>query len=350
MQKHRDNSFEAFRGIAIIAVVAIHAIFLVHGQGYSIIPEWNLYFLVGYQQLFNFAVPVFLFISGYWISNTPIESFEDYKAFLTKRLSRIVIPYLFWSVILLGYDAVKNQNIDAYSILMNLLTGRTSPPYYFILLIAQFYILTPVLQYINRKRYGMAIILGCNCISLLAIYLSKVYGVIGYVPAFRPFSSWLIFYQIGLWAANKNNPICLGSKTRCFIIPALLISILISQLEAGVLLLGNDHLSAAATQLKFSSFFYAACVIASFLCIKDRVKKWPTMLVTIGHYSFGIFLIHMMVLGGVFRMTQKINVIYSFQPAYQVMIVGATLLICCCLIGIARKIFGKSLCRNVLGF
>jgi fucose 4-O-acetylase-like acetyltransferase len=86
MQENRDLSFDAFRGLAIIAVIAIHAIYLggsPHSPGF-------LY----YRQLLNFAIPAFFFMSGYWSSKKPIESLEGYKTFLTRKLSRIFVPYL----------------------------------------------------------------------------------------------------------------------------------------------------------------------------------------------------------------------------------------------------------------
>ena len=63
MQKDRDTSFDAFRGIAIIAVTAIHAIDSDFSRRHSLTGEWNFFFLVTYRQLLNFAVSVFIFIS-----------------------------------------------------------------------------------------------------------------------------------------------------------------------------------------------------------------------------------------------------------------------------------------------
>ena len=92
MQKERDSSFDAFRGLATIAVVSIHAAYLV------LIDDENQ-FLTAYSQLLFFAVPVFIFISGYWSAQKPTGSLADYKTFLTKRLIRVLIPYLFWSFV-----------------------------------------------------------------------------------------------------------------------------------------------------------------------------------------------------------------------------------------------------------
>ena len=175
MQENRDLSFDAFRGLAIIAVVAIHAIYF-GGSPYS---SGFLY----YRQLLNFCIPVFFFISGYWASRKPIDSLAGYKALLWKRLSRIFVPYLFWSSLILGYSAVKTGEVDGYKTVFLLL------PYYFIIALAQLYILTPVLQYLNRKLggYGLILVLVFNMACLLALYLSRLFNVIWHLPAALPF-------------------------------------------------------------------------------------------------------------------------------------------------------------------
>ena len=88
MVKSRDLSFDAFRGLAIIAVVAIHAM-SVFEWGPSKTGVWDPFSVITYyRQSLSLAVPVFIFISGYWASIKPIESLSDYRIFLIKKLSR----------------------------------------------------------------------------------------------------------------------------------------------------------------------------------------------------------------------------------------------------------------------
>jgi len=350
MQKSRDLSFDAFRGLAIIAVVATHVTWSGYPWRYSPTGSWNFFFLVAYRQLLNFAVPAFLFISGYWLSKRPIKSLKDYKTFLTKRLIRILIPYLFWSFILLGYAVVKTYDINVHQIIFKLLTGGASGGYFFIIMIAQLYLITPLLQHINRKRYGLILVFMLNMVSLSALYLSRVYHIIGHIPASLPFYSWIIFYEIGLLIGNRDNKILAPKNTRLFILPAILVTLLISELEGMILLLKYENLSFAVTPVKYSSFLYSVCIILGFLFVRERFKHWPKLLVTLGNYSFGIYLIHMPVLDRVVSVVKKSNVIYSFQPLYQFIVVLIAISICFVLISTARKLLPQSFCSKVLGF
>lgn len=344
MQKSRDLSFDAFRGLAIIAVVAIHAIYL-GGSAYK--PGF-----LHYRQLLNFAVPAFFFMSGYWSSKNPIKSLEDYKVFLTRRLSRLLVPYLFWSSILLGYSVIKTGDINGYKTIFRLLTGGACMGYYFVIPLAQLYIITPLLQYINRKLYGYGLILVLifNIASLLVLYLSRLFNVIWHLPIALPFYSWIIYYEIGLFMGDRDKEVLTAKKMRLCILSAILVSGLISVLEAAIILSKYDNPNFATSAAKYSSFLYSVCVIFGFLFGREYFRHLPRLLSTIGCYSFGIYLIHVIILGQVVNISQKFNVIYSFQPLYQLMLVVVTISICLALISTTRKLLPEPVCSKILGF
>jgi len=353
MLKDRDLSFDAFRGLAIIAVVSIHAACFGFSTRYSSGSQWNFPFLVGYCQLLNFAVPAFVFISGYWLSKKPIESPGGYRIFLIRRLSRILVPYFFWSFILLGYAAIREHRIDAHQIILKLMTGQAATPYYpyyFIVMLAQLYIITPLLQYINRKGYGLALVIILNVISLLSLYFSRLFEVIGYLPTRLPFYIWVIFYEIGLLAGGGDNKVIPSKKMRSFVLPAILAGALVSELESFVILSKFDDTFFAVSATKYSSFLYSVFVILGFLVLRERISRWPGFLVALGKYSFGIYLIHIIILARVAKVVSSIDIVYLFQPVYQPIVVLLTLLICFGFIIAVRKLLPESFCEKVLGF
>lgn len=350
IKNNRDIFFDALRGITIIAVVAIHTINSNFLWKYPDIENRDFLGIIVYRQLFLFAVPMFLFISGYWLSQKNIRTLNDYKNFLTKRLTRILIPYLFWSVLFLGYSVLRTHKFDSLEIIYKLLTGGATIPYYFIILLAQLYVLTPVLQYIIRKSYGLSLILLFNIVTLFALYSSKIFGTIGYLPAFKPFYSWVIFYAIGLWVGYRKDKTYFSRKIEYLIFSAIFFSLLISEVETIYLLIKYPGQLFSAYALKYSSFVYSACVILGFLAIRDQVTYWPNLLVVIGRYSFGIFLIHMPVIMIVATIIQKIGNFSSYQVLYQPAVASISLFICCIFIAFIQKLLPKSFCEKVLGF
>ncbi len=354
MTGNRDLSFDAFRGFAIIAVVAVHAIFTVFSWKHFPAESWNFLFLFVSFQLLEFAVPAFLFISGYWLSKKPINSLDDYKVFLAKRFSRVFIPYLLWSCLLLGYGAVNKSAFDIHEAVYKLLTGGASTGYFFIIMIAQFYVLTPFLQYITRKQYGLILVIVINVLSLFTLYLSRLFHVIGHLPASLPFYSWIIFFTMGLWSGTRDDK--LDDKVislkgmRSLILPALTVCFLLSVLEGMVLLMKYDNLNFAISPTKYSSILFSICVILGFLSVRERLRHYPKFLVTLGNYSFGIYLIHMIILKPAAGLLQRFHIVYSLQPLYQLLLVFVTLSICILIVGISRKLFPKSFCSKILGF
>jgi surface polysaccharide O-acyltransferase-like enzyme len=350
MQRDRDISFDALRGVAIIAVIAIHTSATGFSCRYSATGWWNFPFLIAYRQLLNFAVPAFIFISGYWSSKKPMKLFRDYKTFLIRRLTRVLIPYLFWSFILLGYEAINLHNVNVYRVILKLLTGSACPGYFFIVVIAQLYIITPLLNYINRHRYGSILVLIFNLVSLLALYLSRVFNIIGHLPAALPFYSWIIFYELGLLVGNCSDKTFAPQNLRFLILPIFLVSLLASELEGMIILLKYDNLDFAVSAVKYSSFFYSICIILGFLFVRERIRYWPKSLVLIGNYSFGIYLIHMPILNQVANLVQKSSTIYSFQPLYQFITIILSMLTCLVIIYIMRMLLPQPFCVKVLGF
>jgi surface polysaccharide O-acyltransferase-like enzyme len=344
MQKDRDLSFDAFRGLAIVAVVATHGIYL---GGSPNNPGF-----VCYRQLLNFAVPVLFFMSGYWSSKEQISSLSDYKTFLRRRLPRILVPYLFWSLVLIGYSAVVTGQVSGYVTIIKLLTGGASMGYYFIVVLAQLYILTPVLMHLNRKLgwYGLMLVLIFNMASFLALYLSRVFNYIAHIPAVLPFYTWIIYYEAGLFMAGRYEEAHTTSKTRFYILPALLFSLLVSILEAGVMSSKYNNPDMASFAGKYSSFLYSACVILCFIFGREYFGRMPKLLSTIGYYSLGIYLVHMIVLSGVVEVFRNITAISSFQPLYQLILVVITLSICLALIVAAGKLLPEFFCNGILGF
>ena len=135
-----------------------------------------------------------------------------------------------------------------------------------------------------------------------------------------------------------------------FILPAILVCLLISGLEASVLLSKYDDWYFAVASVKYSSFLYSVCVILGFLLAREHFNHWPKFLVKLGSCSFGIYLIHIIVLNRVLNIVPKSNIIYSLQPLYPLAVVFITISLCFVVISITRKLLPKSFCHKVLGF
>ena len=107
---------DVMQGIAMVLVVLGHHLF-------SFMPEW-------YKELFvwiyTFHMPLFIFISGFLIrySYRGVNSWKEYKQYVTKRLKKFFLPFLIVGTI--GTFATWNFN-DVNVLLKNLLNLIISP-------------------------------------------------------------------------------------------------------------------------------------------------------------------------------------------------------------------------------
>lgn len=88
----RNAYFDFLRGIAIMMVVAIHTFrdtrFEIGGVDWAIL----------IRQTLNAAVPIFLAISGYFLSRKSLSVKSECLAFWKKQLPRVYIPCFIWSL------------------------------------------------------------------------------------------------------------------------------------------------------------------------------------------------------------------------------------------------------------
>lgn len=96
----RMDYFDVLRGLAIFGVVAIHS----SGSGLQFSEESiNFNFTVLWRNIWNFAVPMFLAISGFFLAKKTIGSYREYVTFLRKQIPRVYNPLLIWSLVWLGF-------------------------------------------------------------------------------------------------------------------------------------------------------------------------------------------------------------------------------------------------------
>ncbi len=288
------------------------------------------------------------------MSKKLITSLEDYTDFLRKRLLRIFVPYLLWSLIFIGYDAVKANDICIAQVFYKLFVGGANAHFFFIIVIAQLYILTPLLQYLNRRPYGFLLVLILNILTLCALYFFRLHGIKllrdSYYMIHDPFFSWVVLYQFGLFVGTRDSEIDIPRNMYYTILLSILASLAVSDWEALFIMSKFDNWQMAICCLKYSSFIYSSCVILGFLVLRRCLKTWPRFLVTLGHYSFGIYLVHIIILRGLVKILYNVHVLHSFQPLYEFIVVSMTLLVCYGVIAVSRKLLPRPICNNVLGF
>lgn len=145
---HRDSAFDVIRVIALFLVVLVHT-----HQGELLIsqPLDALLFFLG-----KLGVPLFVMISGALL--LPKE--ESIHFFYQKRLNKIVLPWVFWSLIYLLFKLLTGsiQSSTITDLFRNFCIIFLSD-FWFMPMITGIYIVTPYLRVVTRSRlplwYGL---------------------------------------------------------------------------------------------------------------------------------------------------------------------------------------------------
>ncbi|MBW7459621.1 acyltransferase, partial [Paenibacillus sepulcri] len=202
MKKPRIDEIEMLRGMAFLAVVMQHA--LAH---YFPMTDTRLEdgVILGLLLLLSkFAVPLFVFITGLVLFYN-YDGDIRYGAFIRKRFKDVILPYIPWAVLY----AVTFQRLNLYEagslpkLGMMIFTGKASYHLWYIVMIAQFYLLFPLLQRMVRRwkpksvRTAAIIVLA---LGLLYVWLMDQGGAV-----YRSADAWDIPFLSAFFTAYLDR-------------------------------------------------------------------------------------------------------------------------------------------------
>lgn len=151
-QKRFDLDF--IRAVAIVAVIMIHCMAPVVTHAPISGLGWNIANFI--DSFMRWAVPVFVMISGALIIKKTAHT--NTALFYKKRIRRLLIPLLIWPVIyFLWYIEITGNSRDIVDFFMAYISGKPIGGFhlYFLFLIAGLYIISPILSSfiasVNRK-------------------------------------------------------------------------------------------------------------------------------------------------------------------------------------------------------
>jgi len=201
------------RGFAALAVIAVHV-----SMNYTRIPDVNLLALtnVFIYITAHFAVPVFIFISG-WVLAARYTGEFSIREFYRRRAKTILIPYLFFTALYLlvnvegtiGFAGVPSLERVTEALLL----GTGAYHLWFFALIIQLYLLYPLIVrgYDLFDRFGAVLYLLFSLLFLLALWntgahlMGAYVGPEWYTVLIRLFPSHLFYFVLGIHVARYTD-------------------------------------------------------------------------------------------------------------------------------------------------
>jgi peptidoglycan/LPS O-acetylase OafA/YrhL len=303
LAKTKLLELDIVRAIAILAVLTIHGTSEATVDLQSGSLAQSLYLAV--NKLSNFAVPVFIFLSGVVLFYRYSGDWSARQAlvFYRKRIQQIVIPYLIWSLFYYLYNQWlydrANLHFHWNEFLDLLPWADASYHLYFIIIIVQFYLLFPLLMSLCASFGWFR-----RWFWLLGILVQAVFVAIHHWGSpIEHFSSLCVDYFslftlggfIGLY---YEDFIAWINRRYFFVLPAAVlcgvIFMMCFQLEERELL----HVSTLWYHLLFTLYAMLAgmCFIWIGRWLLRHAPKVSKAFLALGAASFGIYLVHPAVL------------------------------------------------------
>ena len=349
IEKVRFHYWDTWKGICIIGVIAIHA-----SSSTSFFPEnsFNWHFGFFLRQLINFPLAIFLFISGYFAANYSFNSWREYISFWSTRLLKIIPPYIFWSLIYIWLEKPSHL-INSTEISQDLLLGTGIEFGYFIIVLIQFVLLTPIIINIRNDRSNLAWMIIISAIGITVTYLLNLKYFNSEFSQFPfyvlPFYAWYPFYHLGVWVNKKgfierNLPLDLTIKFLLF----YLLFLLLSFLEA-VILSQHGLYSFAISEIKVSSFFCSLFLCLSIVALYAKYTD-PGLISWIGKYYYSIYLMHMLFLDFSENIIKQNYLgLYNSQPLTIFLEIILVIIACSAIIALINKFLPKNLSAIIIG-
>ncbi len=304
------------RAIGIIGVVLIHvAAGFLQVSSYVDAPGYIIYSFI--NQAARYAVPLFIFVSGFTLFyNYPRWEGFPIREYFQKRLGRILVPYIVWSIIYyivtLYITLPQGEKILASALLVtfgkNLLLGSSFYHLYFFLLIIQFYVLFPAFLFLWSRKPSHLKLWCAVCFAvqiLLSIYVNYLYdtsqsgflnGLAEHQHRFFPF--FIAYFVLGAYLATRLDDLRKASRylSLSLVVSALAAIALTAEFVYFVVIRRLPLNALAVADTRPGIVIYALILILSLYWLSIKVNEcagWPAQtLARLGDRAYGIYLIH----------------------------------------------------------
>jgi len=257
--------------------------------------------LRGIEQLVSFAIVAFVFVSGFFVAVAAgqCRSSVGWKPIIS-RLKYLIIPYALWSGLIWIALGLEGRIFTPGDYGLRFLTGATDPAYYYVPLLAQLYLISPLLVPIAKHHWKWLI--GSLALLQIIVYLAHYPGLLNIdIPAadafVRVMPKWFFPVRIFWFALGMVVGFHIRTlkdalvRLRWVWLSATAVMLVLGILEWEVLVVRSGS-RGLQTQETLIDGLYGLGVILTFLAFSNARLPFAGELSSLGSKSYGIYLIH----------------------------------------------------------
>lgn len=286
---------------------------------------WYFLFFI-FNKLLTFAVPAFIFLSGFKLFNKYKDTHIDLRKFYCGRFKKIVIPYLIAYLVYFVFYIIGGLT-QWNDFFQGLVLGTLVAHFYYIILAIQYYLVFPILNYFFKKWDKLFLLL--SFASTIIFYQFVVFEY-----SDRIFVKYLFYFILGMFVAKHYTE----KKIR----PSWLY-------WAAFLPISIVHIY-LSYKMSLGGFWYKYCEIGQALyvalatiliynlCIKIDNKEINKIVKFVEPHTFYIFLYHILIMNIMqFVIYPHFNLSVKYQFCISSIVVFGTIFIYCWLKNLLKK-------------
>ena len=335
------------RSIAALSVLLIHITAVPVEVMDKSSTLFRLFFAV--NRGLQYSVPLFLMMSAF-LEAYALKAREvfDVKSFFRKKAKRVLLPYVAWSFLYMGFNLLLTrfdyfQAMNTPDKLMDiLLWGKAYYHLYFLVILIQFYLFLPLFFY-GQKSGRLRLVPGLilSYLIQIAFYYGVGKWIYPYFPNVIMTFPWYFFllnggFLLGLFYREKE-------KWRRYVPGVCLITLLslsyylwkCFRLEY----VPQEPIAFYMPAWYLYTFGISCCLLGISVLLARYSRAWIRALKVVGKYSYGIYLIHPLVLTLHLKVLNRLPVPASLL--YALLMLGLTLSVLLISLGLAKLLSNK---------
>lgn len=312
------HEIDYLRGVSIIGVLLIHVLseIIWTEQG----RPFNVNYAMFWNQWSRFCVPTFIFISGLLLTYRYTLKGFQYFRYVKRRWVDLFVPYMFWTLLSIlnlhkwGYinpEWVRNVVFTGWGYYYQL---------YFIPLIFQFHLLSPIWLYLScdRRIRAFTILtvifnvcyLGYYELIFLRILPESGFSQLIFANIQGRFPAWVGYFALGCIVGKNLEGFQKWVKNRSWwslgVFYAIALGLILWDYHYSVLVT-KDLMNPGENFMRPVVFLYSVASIP--LLWKVASVHQAKLLRSIGDLSFGIYFVHL----AIYNLTKEFagNLLYS---------------------------------------